>query len=210
MKYIILVIINFLGWVIHFLWNTRKSILFSALTKNFYTAWAKYGFNTFGKKSLIDPTSVILNPQYIKIGHDCTIGRFLVLTAYDSFNQEAFAPEIIIGDNCSIGDSAHITAINRIIVGNNFLAGKNILITDNSHGRSDGKKISIPPLKRHLYSSGPVIIGDNVWIGDKVSILPNVSIGDGCVIGTNAVVTKNVPPYSLVVGNPAKIIKCLQ
>ena len=51
-----------------------------------------------------------------------------------------------------------------------------------------------------------VVIGENVWIGDKATILPGVSIGDGAVIGANAVVTKDVPPYSVVVGNPAKII----
>ena len=50
-------------------------------------------------------------------------------------------------------------------------------------------------------------IGDNVWIGDKVTILPGVHIGDGAVIGANAVVVKDVRPYTVVGGNPAKIIK---
>ena len=53
----------------------------------------------------------------------------------------------------------------------------------------------------------PVTIGDNVWIGDKVSILSNVTIGKGSVIACNAVVTKDVPPYSVVGGVPAKVIK---
>ena len=56
-------------------------------------------------------------------------------------------------------------------------------------------------------SKGDVIIGKNVWIGDKVTILPNVKIGDGVVIGANSVVTKDIPPCSVVAGNPAKIIK---
>ena len=63
------------------------------------------------------------------------------------------------------------------------------------------------PLKRPIVSKGPVRIGDNVWIGDKATILPNVSIGNGAIIAANAVVTKDVPPYSVAAGNPAKIIK---
>ena len=62
------------------------------------------------------------------------------------------------------------------------------------------------PQRRPLYSKGPVIIGDNVWIGDKVTILPGVTIGNNAVIGANTVVTKDVPAYSIAVGNPCKII----
>ena len=54
-----------------------------------------------------------------------------------------------------------------------------------------------------------VIIGNNVWIGDKATILPGVKIGDGCIIAANTVVTKDVPPYSVVAGNPGVILKTL-
>ena len=63
------------------------------------------------------------------------------------------------------------------------------------------------PIKRDIVSKGAVIIGKNVWVGDKVSIMPNVRIGDGAIIAANSVVTKDVPPYSIVGGNPAKVIK---
>lgn len=86
---------------------------------------------------------------------------------------------------------------------------ENVTITDNSHGYITKNETHTPPLKRPLYSKGPVIIGKNVWVGDKATILPNVNIGDGAIIGANAVVTKDVPPYSVAVGNPAKIVKLL-
>lgn len=63
-----------------------------------------------------------------------------------------------------------------------------------------------PPISRPLTSKGEVRIGNNVWIGDKATVLPGVTIGDGAIVGTNAVVTSDVPAYSIAVGNPARII----
>ena len=104
----------------------------------------------------------------------------------------------------------HIGAINQIIIGDNVLIGSNVLITDHSHGINDDEDIDIAPSKRKLYSKGPVIIEDNVWIGENVSILPNVRIGKNSIIGANSVVLKDVPAYSIVAGNPAKVIKCIK
>ena len=67
-------------------------------------------------------------------------------------------------------------------------------------------------LTRPMQQSGfgavlPVTIGNDVWIGSRVTILPGVTIGDGCVIGAGAVVAKDIPPYSVAVGNPARVVK---
>ncbi|AGE50699.1 chloramphenicol acetyltransferase [Paramecium bursaria Chlorella virus CVB-1] len=59
----------------------------------------------------------------------------------------------------------------------------------------------------HPKSKGGIVIGSDVWIGDNVSLMPNITIGDGACIGCNAVVTKDVEPYSIVAGNPAKFIR---
>ena len=66
------------------------------------------------------------------------------------------------------------------------------------------------PSLRKVESKGEVIIGDNVWIGDKCTILPNVHIGDGVIVAANSVVTKDVPPYSVVGGDPAKVLKKIE
>ena len=118
-----------------------------------------------------------------------------------------FHPEIQIGKNCSFGAWNNITATNRIRIGDNLLTGKWVTITDNSHGETDWKALQQAPLMRLVTSKGPVIIGNNVWIGDKATILPGVTIGDSAVIAANAVVTKDVPAYSVVAGIPAKVIK---
>lgn len=115
-----------------------------------------------------------------------------------------------IGNNVSIGEYSHITCTNKATIGNGVLTGRFILITDNSHGNNTKEVAEIVPLAREICSNGPVYIGDNVWIGDKVTILPNVTIGKSCIITANAVVTKDIPDYSVAAGIPAKIIKTLK
>jgi len=175
-----------------------------------YSAWISNEFKSFGKGSRIISFSCLLGGKYITIGENCYIGRNTVLTAWARHGSDIFSPQIIIGNNVQIGDDSHITATNRIDIGNNVLAGKKITITDNAHGRSDYEALSIPPSLRSLYSPGPVIIEEGVWIGDKVTILPNVRIGKNAIIGANAVVTKDIPDNCVVGGIPAKVIKIMK
>ena len=116
-------------------------------------------------------------------------------------------PLLTIGSNCSFGAYNHITCANRVNIGDSLLTGKWVTITDNSHGETDRATLEMRPQKRPITSKGTVTIGNNIWIGDKATILPGVTIGDGAVIAANAVVTKDVPAYSVVGENPAKIIK---
>ena len=62
-------------------------------------------------------------------------------------------------------------------------------------------------IEGHPHTKGNINIGNDVWIGSEVKILSGVNIGDGAIIGANSIVTKNVPPYAIVAGNPAKIVK---
>lgn len=77
----------------------------------------------------------------------------------------------------------------------------------NSHGKSERSVLDMNPNLRPIESKGSVVIGNNVWLGDNVIVLPGVTIGDGVIVGANSVVTKNIPSYSVAVGNPAKVVK---
>lgn len=162
-----------------------------------------------GKDSVILSSIHLEGGKYITLGENVGIGNRVDLTAWDTYGSDVFTPEIIIGDNSKIGDDCHITAISKIVLGKNVLLGKKITITDNSHGKIDSAALNLPPCERQLFSKGPVIIHDGVWIGDKVTILPGVEIGENAIIGANSVVTKNVPKNGVVGGNPARIIKIL-
>lgn len=146
----------------------------------------------------------------IYIGNNTGIGKYVILGCWKHFLDKDYEPKIVIGDYTNIGDYTQISAANKVIIGNGVLTGRYVYISDNNHGSSDFAELHIRPNQRNLYIKGPVVIGDNVWIGDKVSILSGVTIGEGSIIGCNAVVTHDIPPYSVVGGVPAKIIKSVK
>jgi lipopolysaccharide O-acetyltransferase len=117
---------------------------------------------------------------------------------------------IAIGSNVQINDYVHIAAISNITIGNNVLIASKVFITDHNHGEYGMNNYhdspDMMPILRPLRSR-PVIIEDNVWIGETVSILPGVKIGQGSVIGAQSVVTKDIPPNSVAIGAPARVIK---
>lgn len=184
-----------------------KLHLFISRTKNaFYSFWLQGLFRSAKEVRFSSPTFV-KGAKYISIGANTFFHPYLELFAWDRFHDDDFTPSITIGEKCSFGRYNHITCISSIKIGNNFLSGRNVTISDNNHGNTDYDSLSIPPYYRSLFSKGPVVIGNNVWVGDKVTILGGVTIGDNSVIAANSVVTKDVPPYSIVGGNPAKVLK---
>lgn len=200
---------SFFKFILYFCPSSSKRNSISVLQriKGFlYNKWICCKFN-FKNIYFKYPVNWILSPQYMKIGKGTSFGKFVVLTAWDKRRHESFSPEIIIGENCCFGDFLHFTSCNKIIIGDNLLTGRWVTITDNGHGKTDYEELKISPSNRSLFSKGPVIIGNNVWIGDKATILAGVTIGDGSVVAANSVVTKDVPSYSVAAGNPARIIK---
>lgn len=171
-----------------------------------YSIWISKRFMCKGCRFRY-PINYTIGEKYYSIGKNTVFGRYSVITAWDIFANYKYNPSVIIGKNCCFGDYLHLTCVNQICIGNAVLTGRWVTITDNSHGTTDYSCLSLPPNERKLCSKGPVKISDNVWIGDKVTILPGVTIGKGAVIAANSVVTKDIPPYTVVAGIPAKTIK---
>ena len=152
-------------------------------------------------------------PQFRVRGGRITIGeRFVAHSCSKGNSIGVFQPviitawgkgaEVIIGDDVGLSGCS-ITAERRIRIGNRVLVGAGVLIID-----SDAHPLTPEGRKaKEMAATAPIEIGDDVFIGARAIILKGVTIGDGAVIGAGAVVVKDVPPRSIVAGNPARVLK---
>lgn len=108
---------------------------------------------------------------------------------------------VIIGDQTIVGMGNVI--IGPVTIGNEVMLAQNIVISALNHGFED---VTISP-RRQKETVKPILIGDDVWVGANVVITAGVTLGKHCIIGAGSVVTKDVPEFSVAVGNPAKVIK---
>jgi acetyltransferase-like isoleucine patch superfamily enzyme len=148
--------------------------------------------------------------RYIRIGENFRAGAFLRLEAIAQHLGHLTEPSIVIRDNVSVSDFVHIGCTTYVEIGENVLMGSRVFITDHGHGSYRGARQdapTVPPQMRRLSSGDQVVIGRNAWLGDAVTVLPGVEIGEGAIVGANSVVTRNVEPFTVVAGNPARPIK---
>jgi lipopolysaccharide O-acetyltransferase len=145
--------------------------------------------------------------KYISFGLGFSAGSYCKIEAYPYLNQGKI---IKFGKNVRINNFSHISGICSIAIGDNVLMASRIYISDLNHGSYNGDENDSDPesiFDKRLVTGKPIVIEDNVWLGESVSVLSGVTIGRCSVIGSNSVVTKNIPPYTIAVGTPAKPIK---
>ena len=150
-----------------------------------------------GKHSVIHRSARMDTPPYRLF----SLGDYSVIESFACINNAV--GDVIIGDHTRIG--LHNTIIGPVEIGNNVNLAQGITVTALNHNFSDTNK----RIDEQGVSTNPVTIEDDVWVGANAVILPGVTIGEHCVVAAGAVVTKDVPPHSLVAGVPAKVIKNL-
>ena len=114
----------------------------------------------------------------------------------------SFPSSVELGDHSGIGIRAQING--KVIIGKNVMMGPEVCIYARNHAFD---RLDIPMNLQGFAPEKPVVIEDDVWIGARVIILPGVHIGTGAVLGAGSVVTKDVPDYAVMGGNPAHILK---
>ncbi len=108
-----------------------------------------------------------------------------------------------IGANCSFNHNVFIGAAGgEIVIGNDVLIGPNVVLRAADHEFSAVDM----PIRLQGHRSGRIVIGDNVWLAANVVVTSGVTIGSGCVVGAGSIVTRDLPPMTVCVGNPARPI----
>jgi acetyltransferase-like isoleucine patch superfamily enzyme len=159
-----------------------------------------------GKFKRLELKSLIMNPlriegkEYISLLSGAVIQSHAFLYAE---KIDEYVPQIIIGKGSVLGNYNHIAAVRKIVFGEEVLTSDRVYISDNLHVFEN---VNVPIMHQPLKFKAEVSIGDGSWIGENVCII-GARIGKNCVIGANAVVTSDIPDYSVAVGIPARVIK---
>ena len=148
-----------------------------------------------GKHSVIHRSARMDTPPY----RIFSLGDYSVVESFACINNAV--GDVVIGDHTRIG--LHNTIIGPVEIGSHVNLAQGITVTALNHNFSNTDK----RIDEQGVSTTPVTIEDDVWVGANAVILPGVTIGEHCVVAAGAVVTKDVPPHSLVAGVPAKVIK---
>ena len=156
-----------------------------------------FGINRSGAKGIYIGKGVS-----IKGGKNLQLGSGVSIRPYSDI---WCGGKVIIGDGSDIGERCRFSVVNELKIGKKVLFSPNVYITDCDHEYRD---ISLPVMDQGtVKSNSKVQIDDNAYIGINSVIVGNVKIGKGSVIGANSVVTHDVPPFCVVAGSPAKVIK---
>ena len=129
------------------------------------------------------------------VGENCVVEQPLFCT---------YGYNVTVGDNFFMNVNGRLMDSGKITIGNNVFIAPDVCIITEEHAMDAAQRAA------GLEYTHPVTIGDNVWIGAGALVLPGVTIGEGSVIGAGSVVTRDVPPYSLAVGNPCRVIRQLK
>ena len=166
------------------------------------TALYRRRFHAFGRGSCIHPGLNVNNPASIAIGSGVVIGTFCWIGVIEP--ATGAAPQLVIDDGCSIGSHAMIHARRGVHLGRRVLLAPSVFISDTIHEYRDADE---PVINQPVSEGAPVVVGEGSFLGIGSCVLPGVTIGEHAVIGANAVVACDIPPYSVAVGNPARVVR---
>ncbi|WP_295389461.1 DapH/DapD/GlmU-related protein [uncultured Thiodictyon sp.] len=180
--------------------------------------WYRARLGAMGRGCHIDPGVSLQYPGRIRLGDAVGIGRHATLRANTDAN-----PGITLGNGVNVNDSVVINA-NRgfvtlgdrswlgpfcLVYGNGGVTvGRNVLVAGHTSINTVSHSVERCdiPINDQPVLTGPVVIEDDVWIALNAVILQGVTLGRGCIVGAGAVVTKSIPPWSIAVGVPARVV----
>ncbi len=193
-------LMSFVRAMIVFLLHLKKpGLIFLGKNVRFYNIHNM----RFGKWVKIDPDVYLsaLGKHRLEIGNSVGIGAYSQIIISTSFNN--IGEYIRIGNNVGIGQFASLGGSGGLTIGNDCIIGQYFSCHPENHNFEDLNE----PIRKQGTKRAAITIGEDCWIGAKVTILAGVEVGAHSIIAAGAVVTKSMPPYSIIGGVPAKVIK---
>lgn len=156
-----------------------------------------------GKNVIIEDFVIIdaLAQHGVLLGNNVTIAKFATIQCTGVIRSLGHG--LIVGNNSAIGAYSFLGAQGGITIGTNVIMGPRVSFHAENHKYAD----PATPIRLQGETRQGIVVEDDCWIGANSTILDGVRIGQGCVVAAGSVVTKSIPPYSIVAGVPAKIIK---
>lgn len=165
-----------------------------------YLRW-RPRFAAFGFGSVLESPHLLTNPRFVSIGRGVHIRRGARLEALESTGR---VPHLVIGDGTSIHMHFHCGAALRVEIGRNVLIAGRVYVTDHDHAFDDPAR---PVVSNNAVVAALTAIEDESWIGEGATVLKGVRVGRGAVVAAGAVVTRDVPPHTIVAGVPARPLR---
>ena len=160
---------------------------------NNYKVYRKWGL-------LLDKSQIIISAENIKIGSNFGMGPYSQLFAQGKPGDAS----IVIGDNVAMNFNVMINASSggKIIIGNDVMIGPHTVMRAANHRFDDLEQ----PIYKQGHLPGEIIIEDDVWIAANVVLASGAKLGKGCIISAGSVVSTKIPEYSIVAGNPGRVV----
>lgn len=160
-------------------------------------------FAALGSGSVLEPPFRVTRPDRVAVGRNVLIRMNAWFSVFPE-NPDASGPLLTIGDGSRLGSDLVVACSRRVTIGLNVLAADRVFIGDTYH---DYRDPDCPISEQRNAPARPVTIGDGAFLGIGSVVLPGVHVGANACVGAAAVVTQDVPPRSVVVGNPARVVK---
>lgn len=179
-------------------------LLQSIRFRKFYNKYPAIHRTSYIGEDGIGKGCAIEGAKNISIGAYSFIGTGSELLVYETHFDRPLNSKLKIGNHVRVAARCRITCAGTIVIGNDVLIAPDVFISDHNHGMNPETAGGYSPQDIVIKD---VIIGEGVWLGQRVCVLPGVTIGAHSIIGAGGIVTRDIPPYSIAVGNPAKVIK---
>ena len=144
--------------------------------------WLGYALRRFLLKRIAESCG-----EGVHVKHGCYIG---------------LGRKLRVGNGAQLGHNARIES--NVTIGDDVLMGPDVVIMTTSHAFENP---DLPINRQGSLPTLPVVIGNDAWIGTRVVIMPGVTIGNGAVVGAGSIVTRDIPPFAIAAGNPARVIR---